>query len=288
MSEPSESGLKKRAVISASSHVVRGSVGNRAAVFALETLGFPVWAVPTITLPWHPGHGPATRLVPEHGQFSRFTKDISSAPWVEEVGAVLTGYMANADQVSAIADMILELKRHNPNLVYLCDPVMGDGDGLYIAEETAIAIGSRLLPICDIATPNSFELAWLTQRNAPSTVRDTVQLAKQLDLPQLLVTSSPTGNDEMTGNTLCTENRVLLASHGKLRNPPNGPGDLTAALFLGHLLAGEKTEEALRKTTASVLDLLKLSMKRCSNELTLETDAARLLQPRSAIDLIEL
>ncbi len=40
-----------------SSHVVRGGVGNRAAVFALETLGHPVWALPTVILPWHPGHG---------------------------------------------------------------------------------------------------------------------------------------------------------------------------------------------------------------------------------------
>ncbi|TGR73387.1 pyridoxal kinase, partial [Mesorhizobium sp. M1C.F.Ca.ET.189.01.1.1] len=51
-----------RAVIVISSHVARGSVGNRAAVFALETRGFPVWAVPTIILPWHPGHGRATRI----------------------------------------------------------------------------------------------------------------------------------------------------------------------------------------------------------------------------------
>jgi len=40
-----------RAVIVISSHVARGSVGNRAAVFALETLGFPVWAVPITSLP---------------------------------------------------------------------------------------------------------------------------------------------------------------------------------------------------------------------------------------------
>ena len=53
MSEPASG-----AVIVISSHVVRGSVGNRAAVFALETLGYPVWALPTIVLPWHPGHGP--------------------------------------------------------------------------------------------------------------------------------------------------------------------------------------------------------------------------------------
>ncbi|MGO8536034.1 pyridoxal kinase, partial [Rhizobium ruizarguesonis] len=40
------------AVIVISSHVVRGSVGNRAAFFALETLGHPVWALPTIERPW--------------------------------------------------------------------------------------------------------------------------------------------------------------------------------------------------------------------------------------------
>ena len=46
-------------VISISSHVARGCVGNRAMVFALERLGFETWAVPTVLLPHHPGHGPA-------------------------------------------------------------------------------------------------------------------------------------------------------------------------------------------------------------------------------------
>ena len=74
-----------RAVIVISSHVARGSVGNRAAVFALETLGHPVWAVPTVLLPWHPGHGPATRIVPDADQFSAFMKDLERAPWLGEV-----------------------------------------------------------------------------------------------------------------------------------------------------------------------------------------------------------
>ncbi len=83
-----------RAVIVVSSHVARGSVGNRAAVFALETLGFPVWAVPTVILPWHPGHGRATRIVPPAEQFSALMADLARAPWLGEVGAVLSGYLA--------------------------------------------------------------------------------------------------------------------------------------------------------------------------------------------------
>ena len=58
------------AVVAISSHVARGSVGNRAIVFALESLGFPVWSVPTVTLPWHPGHGPAPRIVPDGATFA--------------------------------------------------------------------------------------------------------------------------------------------------------------------------------------------------------------------------
>ncbi len=57
------------AVIVISSQVARGSVGNRAMVFALERLGFPVWAVPTVLLPHHPGHGPAERIVPDDSAF---------------------------------------------------------------------------------------------------------------------------------------------------------------------------------------------------------------------------
>ena len=63
------------AVIVISSHVMRGSVGNRAAVFALETLGHQVWALPTIVLPWHPGHGRSTRLTFAEADFEAAIDD---------------------------------------------------------------------------------------------------------------------------------------------------------------------------------------------------------------------
>ena len=74
MSEPASG-----AVIVISSHVIRGSVGNRAAVFALETLGYPVWAVPTVILPWHPGHGPSTRITVSEGDFNSLIDDLIRA-----------------------------------------------------------------------------------------------------------------------------------------------------------------------------------------------------------------
>ena len=44
-------------VLSFQSDVVRGHVGNGAARFALQRLGVDVWAVPTVLLSNHPGHG---------------------------------------------------------------------------------------------------------------------------------------------------------------------------------------------------------------------------------------
>ena len=114
-----------RAVIVVSSHVARGSVGNRAAVFALETLGHPVWAVPTVLLPWHPGHGPATRIVPDADQFSAFMKDLERAPWLGEVAGVLSGYLGDARQAVDVAALVHRVKARNPQR----DLYLRPGDG---------------------------------------------------------------------------------------------------------------------------------------------------------------
>src|SRR5215207_193786 len=127
--EPAET---PRAVIVVSSHVARGSVGNRAAVFALETIGHPVWAVPTVILPWHPGHGRATRIVPDPVQFAALMMDLENARWLGEVGAVLSGYLGEARQAVAVAALVAAVRARNPNAVYVCDPVMGDSGGLYV------------------------------------------------------------------------------------------------------------------------------------------------------------
>ena len=160
--------------------MARGSVGSRAAVFALQTLGFPVWAVSTIQLPWHPGHGRSTQIIPEEGAFQSFLTDIAEAPWISEVGAVLTGYMARRSQIEAVVELINTLKNRDPSIVHLCDPVIGDNGGLYVSPEIANDIRDDLIPLCDIATPNRFELAWLCDKEASDTVESTIAQAKSL------------------------------------------------------------------------------------------------------------
>ena len=105
-----------KTVLVISSHVVRGTVGNRAVAFTLEALGHPTWILPTITLPWHPGHGPATRITASTDEFTAICNDLANAPWRNEVAGIITGFIANEQQVETIAKLVSALKETNPKL----------------------------------------------------------------------------------------------------------------------------------------------------------------------------
>jgi pyridoxine kinase len=275
------------AVIVISSHVVRGSVGNRAAVFALETLGFPVWALPTVILPWHPGHGPSTRLTFSADDFDKVIEDLIQARWAGEIKAVLTGYFGNAGQPKAVARLVRALRERNPELLYVCDPVIGDLGGLYVPQETAEAIRDELLPLANVATPNRYELAWLAGSALDSNAM-IMEAALALGPSRMLVTSAVPMMAGGTGNLYLSGKHALLAEHRLIDNPPNGLGDLTSALFLARLMAGIDEERALQLATASVFEILARTAKRGSDELTLETDSQSLTTPMAMVQMRRL
>jgi len=276
-----------RAVIVISSHVARGSVGNRAAVFALETLGFPVWAVPTVVLPWHPGHSRATRIVPPPADFAALMKDLEGAPWLGEVGAVLSGYLGDPAQAAAVASLVDAVRARNPRALYICDPVMGDAGGLYVPEATAIAMRDVLVPLADIATPNRFELAWMAGAELADT-RQVMQAALSAGPPTMLVTSAPAMMNGSIANLLLTPSQAMMVEHRVIDRPPNGLGDLTAAVFLARTMSGQPADKALQSTTAAVFEILARTAKRGGDELQLETDAQSLSHPMAMVQLRHL
>lgn len=277
----------QKSVISISSHVIRGSVGNRAAVFALETLGYPVWSLPTVIMPWHPGHGPSTRMAIPQDVFNQMIDDLIRAPWLGEVKAVMTGYFGHPDQTEAVSRLIQALRRHNPDLVYLCDPVMGDKAGLYIPEATASGIRDHLLPLATIATPNRYELEWLS--GAPLETNAAIMDAALALGPKLmLVTSAIAMMSNSIGNLLLSSQHAFLAEHRSIDRAPNGLGDLLSAIFLARLLSGMSEEKALQTTTAAVFEILARTVKRESDELMLETDASSLATPMAMVQVRHL
>lgn len=278
----SHSGSQPGSVAVISSHVARGAVGNRAAVFAIETLGHPVIAVPTVLLPWHPGHGPATRIVHDNEQFGGFMADLAHGPFAAEIDAVLSGYLGDIGQAGTIATSVAALRSLRPDLVYACDPVIGDENGLYVPEKVASAIADTLVPIADLATPNRFELAWLSDRVLDDNDA-LIDAARALGPPAVLVTSAFATRPGMTGNLLVLADTAHLAEHAAIDRAPNGTGDLTAALYLAHLVNGCGHLGALRRATASVHDVLTSTRARGADELTLAADAGLLSEPVSDV-----
>lgn len=276
VSEPS-------AIISISSHVMRGTVGNRAVAFALETLGHPVWSVPTVVLPWHPGHGRSTRLVFDMGAFAGALGDLSEAKWRGEVGAILTGYFADERQVHAAASLIRRLRQEQPNLPYLCDPVIGDSGGLYVAEGVAAAIRDQLLPLATIATPNRFELGWLSGKGVGDNDA-IIAAARHIGVARVVATSAHALMRGAIANLLVEQDQALLTEHPALANAPNGVGDLFAALFLSHSLAGQDKVETLRLSSASVFEIAQRSIRAGSDELLLQGGGRFVTRPDGGRD----
>ena len=197
------------AVIVISSHVARGSVGNRAAVFALETLGHPVWAVPTVILPWHTGHGPATRIVPSAEQFSALMADLQRAPWLGEVTAVLSGYLGDAAPGRRCRGAGPAGQGADARRALCLRPGDGRQAGLYVPIATAEAMRDILLPIADIATPNRYELDWIAGRKLHD-MSEIVQAARELAPRRMLVTSAPAMTGGYIGNLLAHRRRRAL------------------------------------------------------------------------------
>lgn len=258
---------QKSAVIVVNSEVSRGSVGGRATVFVLERLGFPVWWVPTVTLPWHAGQGPATRLRPTDADFTAFLADLAVAPWLGEVGAIMTGYLGAASQVGPIVHLVDAVRRANPDAIYLCDPIIGDVGGLYQPEVVAAAIRDELLPRADMATPNRHEFAWLTG-TSPSDNAELTVAARSLG-PREVVVTSAFAEDGAIGNLLIDESRVSLVSHDVTTSPPHGTGDLLSALYLGQRLEAFRPVDALERAAAATWRLIRLAGELGTDEMPL-------------------
>lgn len=276
-----------KGVAAISSYVMRGTVGNRAIVFALETLGFTTWSVPTIVLPYHLGHGRSTILRFDDDAFRSALDDLLNSRWTGEIHGIVSGYLASPAQALAIAHFVEALRQRNPDIVYLCDPVMADDGRFYVAEATAHAIREHLLPLATISTPNRFELAWLTGREIGDNSA-AMDAALTLGPPEVVVTSAFSMLKDGVAALYVNDRQALLAEHLRIANPPDGLGDLFSALFLAARLAGVPAAEALEKTTASVFEILSRSVHGGLDELAIEKEARSLRAPFSKVGIRQL
>ncbi|MYZ48173.1 pyridoxal kinase [Propylenella binzhouense] len=268
-------------VVAISSHVARGSVGNRAMAFALERLGHEVWSVPTVLLAHHPGRGPGPRTAIARDTFAAMLDALGAADRFPAVGGLVSGYFADAGQVEAVARLVSALKEASPGALFVCDPVIGDSGRLYVDDSVAAAVRDRLLPLADVATPNAFECAWLA--GEPGRTGDAATLAALLPCPNVVVTSVPALMRGHIGNLLSTEGDAVLAEHRAVETAVKGTGDLLAALLLARLLEGRGIVKALEMAAASVFEVVAATARAGGDEMMLAEFQTALVQPRAPV-----
>ena len=240
-----------RQVLSISSQVAYGPVGNSASVPALQAAGFTVMQIPSITLSNHPGLGKPTGVKLPAAELEAILKSLEGLGVLDSCVGVMTGYFASADQIKVAASFIGRMKEKNTSLYVLVDPVLGDGDSLYVSIEVADAIRDHLLPLASCITPNRFELGWLTGRTV-SGKSEALKAAQSLTCGEVLATSIPLAANNLA--TLAFTASECAETVSPLRpSVPHGTGDFLAGLYLSARLNGYDPGEAL-KISSGILE----------------------------------
>lgn len=262
-------------ILSIQSSVAYGHVGNSAAVFPLQRLGHEVWPVFTVHFSNHTGYGAWRGPLLAPADVAEVITGIGERGVLGDCDAVLSGYQGDPAMGAVILDAVATVKSLNPAAVYCCDPVIGDvGRGVFVRPGIPEFIRDEVVPHADVLTPNHFELEFLAGGEARTAdeVLDAVDTVRARGPRDILVTSVRyDDNDAAHEDTL---DLVAVSDEGAwavttplLPIAPNGGGDLTAALYLAHLLESSSPAVALGRTTASVFAVLEATLAAGTREL---------------------
>ena len=259
-------------ILSIQSHVAYGHVGNASAVFPMQRLGHEVWPINTVQFSNHTGYGAWRGPVFSAETIREVLTGVEERGVLPGCDGVLSGYMGDPATGAAILEAAARVKAANSRALYCCDPVIGDvGRGVFVRAGIPEFMRDRAIPMADVATPNQFELEFLTGVRIDSldSAKAAAEALRRAGPETVLVTSlqtPETPNDAIE----------LLAVDGegafRLRTPllpvsVNGAGDAVAALFFVHLLTTGSAAEALAMAGSSIYGVLKATAEAGSREL---------------------
>lgn len=252
--------MAPRQVITISSQVAVGLVGNSVIYPTMLALGVTPIALSTIMLSNHPGLARPEGLAMPADKLAAMLERLIALGFIQEDPVIVTGYFANAEQIDALAGIIARF----PKSLYLCDPVLGDApEGLYIPENVARAIREKLVPLAGILTPNAFELGWLT--GLPVHDRETARAAgRSLDGKSVVVTSLPE-DGQLT--TALLGRAGVSVTRPKLAGIPHGTGDLLAGILAARLALRHTLEESIGFAVAIIEQVITASVGKTSLDL---------------------
>src|ERR1700677_1168965 len=157
----------RETILSIQAHVVYGHVGNSAAAFPLQRLGRDVSPLMTVQFSSHLGYAGWRGRAFDAAMIDDCMSGLEAIGVLPRCAGLLTVYLGKAEIAEAALRALDRIRAANSDAAYACDPVIGDvGPGVYVAAGVGEFFRDRALPLATIATPNAFELEWLTGERA--------------------------------------------------------------------------------------------------------------------------
>ena len=278
-------------ILSIQSHVAFGYVGNSAAVFPIQRLGHEVWPVLTVNFSNHTGYGAWRGPVQSASDVADVIAGIEERGGLSTVSAVLSGYQGDPAVGTVILDAVERVKAVNPRALYCCDPVMGDvGRGFFVREGIPEFMRDQVVPAADVITPNHFELDYLAgvETRTLQEVLDAVDVVRATGPSNVLVTSVVTGNPHEIDLVAVSDEGAWAINTPLLPITPNGGGDVTAAVYLSHLLSTGNTPESLGRTANTLFAILDRTLKSGRRELELVASQDDIASPPATYQVTQL
>lgn len=143
-------------------------VGNKAAVFPLQLLGFDVDVINSVHFSNHTGYENGFQGdVMKGEQLQAVLSGLERNNLLDQVGHVLTGYIGSESFLEAVLDVLKRLRHQKSGgggggVRFVCDPVLGDNGKFYVPQELVQVYKTKVIPLADVLTPNQFEVEQLT------------------------------------------------------------------------------------------------------------------------------
>lgn len=253
-------------VLSIQSHVVRGYVGNKSATFPLQVLGFEVDAINSVQLSNHTGYKHFKGQILNENDLGIIMEALF-ANGLTSYSHVLTGYVGSDSFLNRISEVLTDLRKVNKDLVYVCDPVMGDNGEMYVPESLLPIYRDVIIPLADVITPNQFETELLTGKKINS-VEDAwaaMESFHKKGCKHVVISSADLADEK---HVVCLassydghKTKKTTIKIPKLDAQFTGTGDLFASLFLAWMHKSENNiTVSLENTLASLQAVLKRTM----------------------------
>lgn len=273
-------------VLSIQSGIVYGYAGNKAAVLPMQLLGIDVWPFYTVQFSNHTQYRRWKGMALPEGQLTEIIAGLNSIQKLPECDAILSGYLGDRHQCTEVIHAIEQVRRHNPQAIYFCDPVMSHpAKGCIVADGVETFFLNDAVALADVMGPNLYELGMLTGTTL-STFDEVVDAARLLTMrgvKTVLVKHLGTcaRDKTMFETLLVTRDKVLHTARPlyPFSRYPVGVGDLTCAILLACLLNGMNDKTALEYTTSAVDAVMQETWRKESYELRLIDARQRIMAP---------